>query len=93
MARPNRRKRTPEQERARYNGLSPAAFADAVGVDVDRVYAAIGEGWFRWTKDAAGRQVPECQDVRKKDGKRAAYKIHPTAVARWFEDHAVVGAA
>jgi hypothetical protein len=30
--------------------------------------------------------------VRKQGGKRAEYKIHSSAVDRWFAEHAVVAA-
>lgn len=86
------RTRTRQQERARYTGLSPQEFGDAVGVSTERVYQAIDDRWFGWTRDSYGRRVPECQDVRKLGGKRAEYRIHSNAVARWFEEHAVVAA-
>jgi hypothetical protein len=84
-------RRTPEQERALYNGLSPAAFAAEIGASVDLVYDLIGQGWFTWTKDDAGRKVPECQDTRRPGGRKPHYRIHRNAVPRWFTERAVTG--
>lgn len=85
------RMRTPAQERALYRGLSPAEFAEQIGGSADLVYRLIESGWFGWTKDEAGRKVPECQDVRRPGGKKPRYKIHRNAVPRWFTERAVGG--
>lgn len=87
------RKQDVQRERARYNGLSPAAFGEIVGLSADSVVRMIEDGWFRWTKDEAGNRVPECLDTRRAGAKRAAYRIHRSAVDRWFAERAVTGKA
>lgn len=84
-------RRTPAQERALYTGLSPADFAAEIGASADLVYELIGSGWFGWTKDDAGRRVPECQDTRRPGGRKPHYRIHRNAVQRWFTERAVTG--
>jgi len=82
---------TKRAERARYNGRTVTAFASAIGVDRAAVYAMIDAGWFRWTKDAHGNLVPECQDVRRPGSPRPSWRIHDLAIDRWFRERAVGG--
>lgn len=81
--------RTKAAERARYTGMSPSEFGAAVGVSAETVRSLIGGGWFGWTRDARGNQVPECMDARGAGSRRAEYRIHPNAVERFFEERAI----
>lgn len=86
-------RRTPAQERALYQGLSTSQFAEEIDASDEVVYALVGNGWFGWTRDAAGRRVPECMDVRKPGAPRPHYRFHKSAVARFMAERAVVGQA
>jgi hypothetical protein len=84
--------RTRQQERMRYQGLSPRAFGEAVGLSEGSVREMIEVGWFRWTADVAGqKKTPECMDVRKPGGQRAEYRIKASAVDRYHRERAVCG--
>jgi hypothetical protein len=85
--------RTAQQERARYTGMRPSEFGDAVGVSAETVYQLIADGWFCWMRDEHGRSVPECQDTRRMGAKLPQYRIHRSAVTRWFAERAVVKGA
>jgi hypothetical protein len=81
------------RQRAIYNGLTPRVFGEQTGQSTESVYGLIHGGWFGWTKDMYGNPIPECQDTRQVGAKHAQYRIHTTAVARWFAERAVTKAA
>lgn len=81
------------RQRAIYGGLSPRVFGEQIGMSAEGVYDLIRGGWFGWTKDQYGNRIPECQDTRKPGSGHAQYKIHPSAVGRWFAERAVTGTA
>jgi hypothetical protein len=76
-------RRTPAQERARYAWLGTADFAEAIGVSTQSVLELVAAGWF----DRAAAP-PECMDVRTPGAKRAEYRFHARAVARYHAERA-----
>lgn len=81
--------RTRQQERARYNGMTPREFGEAIGRSSEFVYDLIRGGWFGWTKNERGTAVPECMDVRARGAERPQYIIHASAASRWYRERAV----
>jgi hypothetical protein len=79
--------RTRQQEHYRYNGLSPREFGERTSQSEESVRQLIEDGWFDWIGDG----LPECLDVRKIGGQRPEYRIHPSAVARYHRERAMVG--
>lgn len=79
------RTRTAQQWQYEYNGISPAEFGKRTGQSAEQVRALITAGWFEWTKDGK----PECLDVSGVGSKNHRYKIHVSAVERFYKDRAV----
>lgn len=75
--------RTKNAERARFNWLTTRAFADAIGVEREQVLALIHGDWFRHDGP-----VPECLNVALPSAKRPEYRIHPSAVTRFYRERA-----
>lgn len=67
-----------------YNGLSPREFGERTGQSAAQVMELIHGGWFEWTED----EQPECLDISKEGSKLPTYKIHPSAVKRFFRERA-----
>lgn len=70
-------------ERARYTWMTTGEFAAAIGATDEHVRQLIESGWFR--RDL---MPPECLDVRGVEAKIAEYRIHPTALQRYYRERA-----
>lgn len=73
-------------EEFRYNGLTPREFGERVSLSDDAVRAMIDAGWFGWNDEL---KVPECMDVGS--GQRPEYRIHESAVPRFYQERMVRG--
>lgn len=79
--------RTRQQEKYRYNGITPREFGERTGQSAAQVRELIGCGWFAFTEDG----TPECLDVSSPGTKQRTYKIHPSAVQRFYKERGVSG--
>lgn len=77
--------RTRQQFDYAYNGLSPAEFGERTGQSAEQVHKLIAAGWFRWTTEDG---KPGCLDIRDAGAKQPTYRIHPSAVERYYRERA-----
>ena len=76
--------RTRQQHQYAYTGLSTGEFAERTGQSVQQVRALIASGWFAWTADG----LPECLDVSNPGSRQPTWKIHTSAVKRFYQERA-----
>lgn len=75
--------RTRQQEKARFSWLSTAEFGERCGgITSESVCLMIADGWFGLTPDG----IPECLNVGKVGAKRSEWRIHPSAVERFYRE-------
>lgn len=67
-----------------YNGLTTGEFGARTGQSAEQVRELIDSGWFKWTEDG----MPECLDISAPNAKRPTYRIHVSAVKRYYQQRA-----
>jgi hypothetical protein len=68
-----------------YNGLTTAQFAAATSQSPAQVREMIGAGWFGLTAEG----IPECLDISAPGSKQRTYRIHQSAVNRFYQERAI----
>lgn len=79
--------RTRQQHQYAYGGISPREFGERTGQSPQQVRELIEVGWFGWTADG----LPECLDVASPKAKQPTYRIHASAVQRYYRERAATG--
>jgi hypothetical protein len=75
------------QSQFRYKGLTTGEFAERTGQSPQQVRDMISSGWFGWMETEDG-SVPECLDVSSPGSKVPSWRIHPTALQRYYQQRA-----